>query len=359
MILSEDLQYIINGLTKLEHNALRSRTVFVTGFAGSLGFMLVQFFARYGQELGVKHVYLLDNYIFGKPGWVQAIEKHPLFTVCGGDIIRENLSFARDADLIFHMASLASPVYYRRYPIETMDADVVGLRRLLDFYNDKDIYNLLFYSTSEVYGDPDPTMVPTKENYWGNVNTSGPRACYDESKRYAETLCYNFHHQKKFPLTVIRPFNCFGPGLRTNDKRAPADFAMNVLQNEPIAIYSDGNATRTFCYSSDMTLAALKCALYTQYDIFNVGNDKDEITVYELAEIFRSVGKSLFGYSYEIIFMEHKDRHYNTDNPRRRRPDLAKIKSVLGYAPSVDVRTGVERYLKFLKSDEQTLRNTV
>ncbi|WMT40468.1 NAD-dependent epimerase/dehydratase family protein [Paenibacillus sp. D2_2] len=137
-----------------------------------------------------------------------------------GDVTREDFSFAGDADLIFHMASLASPVYYRLHPIETMDADVVGLRRLLDFYGDRGIFNLLFYSTSEVYGDPDPRLVPTPETYWGNVNSSGPRSCYDESKRYAETLCYNFHYQRGFPVTVLRPFNSFGPGLRTNDKRA-------------------------------------------------------------------------------------------------------------------------------------------
>ncbi|TCZ73797.1 NAD-dependent epimerase/dehydratase family protein [Paenibacillus albiflavus] len=348
-ILSEDLRRIADGLTERECSALSGRSIFITGFAGSLGFMLVQFFAEYGQTLGVKRIYVLDNYIFGKPKWVHAIEDHPLFTVREGDVTRENLSFAGDADLIFHMASLASPVYYRLHPIETMDADVIGLRRLFDFYGDRGIFNLLFYSTSEVYGDPDPTMVPTPESYWGNVNSSGPRSCYDESKRYAETLCYNFHHQKGFPVTVLRPFNSFGPGLRTNDKRAPADFAMNILRNEPIVLYSDGKATRTFCYASDTTLASLKCALYAQYDIFNIGNDVEEMTIRELAEIYRSVGNSIFGYNGSILFREHADKHYNTDNPQRRCPDLSKIKTVLNYTPSVDTRTGVERYLMYLK----------
>ena len=349
-ILSEDLQCIANGLAEHERNALMGRTVFVTGFAGSLGFMLIHFFAQYGQTFGVKHVYTLDNYIFGKPEWVRTIEEHPLFTIREGDVTREDFSFAKDADLIFHMASLASPVYYRLHPIETMDADVIGLRRLFDYYYNRNIFNLLFYSTSEVYGDPDPSVVPTPESYWGNVNTSGPRACYDESKRYAETLCYNYYHQKGFPVTVVRPFNSFGPGLRTNDKRAPADFAMNVLNREPIMIYSDGKATRTFCYISDMTLASLKCALYARYDIFNIGNDNDEITVYELASIYRSVGNSLFGYSGDIVFREHEDKHYNTDDPQRRCPDLCKIITSLDYLPMVDTHTGVDRYLRFLQT---------
>jgi UDP-glucuronate decarboxylase len=351
-ILSEDLKQIANRLTKQERASLRGRSVLITGFAGSLGFMLMQFLAHYGQELGVKRVYALDNYVFGKPEWINEIETNPSFVIKEGDVTTEDFAFAADADLIFHMASLASPVYYRKHPIETMDADVVGLRRLLDFYKDRNIFNLLFYSTSEVYGDPASDMVPTKESYWGNVNTSGPRACYDESKRYAETLCYNFHHQYGFPVTVLRPFNSFGPGLRMNDKRAPADFALNVLQNEPITIYSDGKATRTFCYASDTTLASLKCALYAKYDIFNIGNDIEEMTVLELAKIYRDAGKELFGYSGDIIFREHTDKHYNTDNPQRRCPDLSKIKEMLGYEPTMNTRAGVGRYLKYLKQGD-------
>ncbi|MDT8979924.1 NAD-dependent epimerase/dehydratase family protein [Paenibacillus sp. chi10] len=347
-ILLEDLRCIAEGLTECERSTLSGRNIFITGFAGSLGFMLVQFFAHYGQTLGVKRVYVLDNYIFGKPKWVHEIECHPLFTVREGDVTQEDFSFAGDADLIFHMASLASPVYYRLYPIETMDADVIGLRRLLDFFSNRGIFNLLFYSTSEIYGDPDPKMVPTPESYWGNVNSSGPRSCYDESKRYAETLCYHFHYQKGFHVTVVRPFNSFGPGLRTNDKRAPADFAMNILRNEPLVLYSDGKATRTFSYASDTTLASLKCALYARYDIFNIGSDAEEMTIRELAEIYRSVGNNIFGYKGSIMFREHTDKHYNTDNPQRRRPDLTKIKTVLNFTPFVDTRTGVERYLRYL-----------
>jgi UDP-glucuronate decarboxylase len=144
VILSEDLQNIARGLTESEREALKGRTILITGFAGSLGFMLARFFAGPGQALGVKRVYALDNYIFGQPPWVRAVAEHPLFSVREGDVTREDLSFAAEADLIFHRASLASPVYYRRHPIETMDADVVGLRRLLDFYRDKGIFNLLF-----------------------------------------------------------------------------------------------------------------------------------------------------------------------------------------------------------------------
>lgn len=350
LILAQDLQNILNGLSSQEKSTLSGKTIFITGFAGSLGFMMMQFFAKYGEELGVKHVYALDSYVFGKPAWIADLENLKLFTIVKGDILNADLTQFKNAETIFHMASLASPVYYRLHPIETMDADVVGLRRLLDYFQNKNIFNLLFYSTSEIYGDPAQTMVPTPESYWGNVNTSGPRACYDESKRYAETLCYCFYHDRGFPSTIIRPFNSYGPGLRINDKRAPADFAMNVLNNEPIVIYSNGKATRTFCYSTDLTIASLKCILSGKYDIFNAGNDIDEMTVYNLAEIYKKTGQELFGYDQEITFKVHEDKHYNTDNPQRRCPNLTKIKTELGYNPQVDVRTGVRKYLEFLKN---------
>ena len=342
MILKEDVQAIYTGLSAQEIQTLTGKTILVTGFAGSLGFMLVQFLAEY--RLASK-VYLLDSYVFGKPDWVNQLDTN-YFTVLEADVT--TCDFPADANLIFHMASLASPVYYRLHPIETMDADVIGLRRLLDFYKDKNIYNLLFYSTSEIYGDPDPNQVPTPETYWGNVNTVGPRACYDESKRYGETLCYNYYHVHDFPVTIVRPFNSYGPGLRVNDKRAPADFALNVLNNEDIVLYSDGTATRTFCYNTDMTIATLKIILQQKFDVYNAGNDQGEMTIRELAELYQSVGQELFGYIGQIVFQEHNDKHYNADNPQRRRPNLNKVGTDLRYQACVGAQKGVGRYLKYL-----------
>ena len=242
-IIKEDLERIYNSLTETEKEILIDKKVLITGFAGSLGYMLCKFFCEYGKKLEIKKVYCIDNYVFGKPNWVNEILDNKLFKIKEDDIISCDLEFAKDANLIFHMASLASPVYYRLHPIETMDADVIGLRRLLEYYQDKNIYNLLFFSTSEIYGNPAVGMVPTAEDYFGNVNTSGPRACYDESKRFGETICYNFNKERNINVTVIRPFNSYGPGLRTNDKRVMADFAKNVLDNETFCkyreIYSD------------------------------------------------------------------------------------------------------------------------
>ncbi|MBN1646466.1 MAG: NAD-dependent epimerase/dehydratase family protein [Spirochaetales bacterium] len=347
-VLDSDLQRIFLSLSIEEKKRLAGKTVFITGFAGSLGYMLMHFFASYGPQLTLKKVYCLDNFMFGKPAWVSRFDADPLFVIREGDVTVHGFDFAQDADLIFHMASLASPVYYRLHPIETIDADVTGLRRLLDFYADKKICNLLFYSTSEVYGDPEPAMVPTPETYWGNVNTSGPRACYDESKRFAETLCYYYHHQLNFPVTVVRPFNSFGPGLRTNDQRVVADFAQAVLTNNDITIFSDGKTTRTFCYVADTTIGCLKCIFHDKYDIFNIGLDGEEITIHRLAEIYQDIGKKYFGYTGKITYKTHTDRHYLTDNPRRRCPDIAKAREILDYNPETDTETAVLRYLTHL-----------
>jgi UDP-glucuronate decarboxylase len=150
---------------------------------------------------------------------------------------------------------------------------------------------LLFYSTSEIYGNPPTGQISTSEDYYGYVNTSGSRVSYDESKRFGETLCYNFHYKYVMPITVVRPFNSFGPRLRTNNQRVVADFAKAVVENEAIIINSDGTATRTFSYISDTTLGCIKCALYNKYDIFNIGNDNDEVAILHLESIYKSVGE--------------------------------------------------------------------
>lgn len=353
-VLTEDLVRIYEGLSG-ERKLLKDKTVLITGFAGSLGFMLCQFFAKYGEQLEIMRVHCLDNYQFGKPKWVEDLSEHPLFHIQEGDITTVNLDFAYDANLIFHMASLASPVFYWLHPIETMDADVIGLRRLLEFYQGREIFNLLFYSTSEIYGDPDPAWVPTPETYRGSVNTSGPRACYDESKRFGETLCYCFNKYRQVPVTVVRPFNSYGPGLRTNDQRVVADFAENILKNENLVIYSDGRATRTFCYVTDTTLGCLKAILHGKYDIFNIGMNVEEMSISQLAERYQKIGNEQFHYQGKIVYQQHIDCEYLTDNPQRRCPNIEKSKKLLNFNPTVPVEEGVSRYLRFLAEQNKPL----
>lgn len=344
-----DMKLIYSGLSDMDKENLKDRNILITGFAGSLGYSLLHFLALYGKKLKVKRVFGIDNFMFGKPLWVKRISKYPIFDLRELDVISCDLEFAKDADLIFHMASLASPVYYRQHPIETIDADVTGLRRLLDFYKDKFIKGFLFYSSSEVYGDPNSSEIPTKESYWGNVNPCGPRACYDESKRFGETLCYNFARQYNMPITIVRPFNNYGPGMRINDQRVVADFAKAVIDNEDIVIYSNGKPTRTFDYIPDATVGYIKCALYGKFEVFNIGSDSYEISILELAELCKKIGNELYGYKGNILYKTHWDKDYLTDNPNRRCPDIAKARKLINYEPQIYIEEGIKKYLLYLK----------
>ncbi|MFF2912219.1 NAD-dependent epimerase/dehydratase family protein [Paenibacillus sp. NPDC057934] len=352
-ITRQDMEFINNSLSELDKEKLMGMNVLVTGFAGSLGYTLMHYFLLYGHELGIKKVYGIDSYIFGKPKWVERIAGSDLFDLREMDVITGDFDFAGDADLIFHMASLASPVFYRKYPIETIDADVTGLRRLLDYYKQKPIKGFLFYSSSEIYGDPHPSQIPTSEEYWGNTNTVGPRACYDESKRFGETLCYNFARQYDMPITVVRPFNNYGPGMRINDQRVVADFAKAIINREDIVIYSNGKPTRTFDYIADATVGYIKCVLYGEFDVFNIGSDYPEITILELAELYQAIGKEQFEYDRKIVFQIHSDKEYLVDNPNRRCPDITKARKLLQYEPVIHVEQGVQRYLEYLKNSDR------
>jgi UDP-glucuronate decarboxylase len=249
------------------------------------------------------------------------------------------------------MASIASPSFYRQYPLETVDANVWGLRSLLEFYRGKAIKGLLFFSSSEIYGDPDSGHIPTDEDYRGYVSATGPRACYDEAKRFGETLCAIYAQKFDMPIGVVRPFNNYGPGMKLTDRRVPADFARAVYENKDIAILSDGSPTRTFCYVADAVIGYIKVLLHGSYDCFNIGIDRPEITVRRLAGIYAAAGRELFGYGGEVVFGSPGDSQYLTHNPERRRPVISKAKSLLNYNPAVEVEDGVRKFLRFIAED--------
>lgn len=357
-IVQQDLERIYNGLTEAERAKFQDSTVLFTGGAGFLGFYFIQFLTHYRQELGIKKVICLDNFQVGCPQWLKklsgdgAVELHK-FNIITDDVAK--ISGVEEADYIFHMASIASPIFYRKYPIETLDANIWGLRRLLNFYQEKPIKGLAFYSSSEIYGDPTPENIPTPETYRGNVDCQGPRACYDESKRLGETMCYLFNRKYGMPISVIRPFNVFGPGMRLNDARVPADFANAVRQNQDIIIYSDGRPTRTFDYVSDAITGDLKALLYAQssFETFNIGTDKPEISIRRLAEIYREAGKEIFGYTGQVRFAVSEDPDYLTNNPNRRCPVIDKARKLLGYEPEVDVEQGVRYFLEYIKESSE------
>ncbi len=355
-IKQEDMNYIYEHLSEVEREKLKDTTVLITGCGGFLGYYFMNFFQTFEQELGIKKVIALDNFMLGNPKWIDVMRKNPLFDIRKFDIITDQISDipeSCEADYIIHMASIASPMFYRQYPIETLDANIWGLRSLLDFYKKRDIKGFLFFSSSELYGDPSPENIPTNEEYRGNVSATGPRACYDESKRFGETMCGLFARKYGMSIGVARPFNNYGPGMKINDKRVPADFAKAVYEGKDITILSSGTPTRTFCYIADSITGYLKVLLYGRYDYFNIGIDKPEISIKELADIYTAAGKEIFGYEGKVIYNISEDKEYLTHNPERRCPDITKAKEKLHYEPSIEVEKGIRRFLLFIKENSE------
>lgn len=355
-VLQRDFEHTLNGLSTEEKARLQDSTILITGCGGFLGYYFMHFFNAEAETLGVKKVIALDNFMLGYPKWIEKLEKNPLFDIQKFDIIKDHIADingADKADFIIHMASIASPMFYRKYPIETLDANIWGLRSLLDFYKEKPIRGFLFYSSSELYGNPDAAHVPTSEDYYGYVCATGPRSCYDESKRFGETMCMLFAQKYDMPIGVTRPFNNYGPGMRIGDKRVPADFALAVMENRDIEILSDGAPTRTFCYIADSVCGYLKVMLHGTYDYFNIGIEKPEISISQLAEIYTAAGKDIFGYTGKVVYRHSNDKEYLTNNPQRRCPNIDKARRILGYAPSINVEEGVGRFLQFLKESEE------
>lgn len=359
-IVIQDLNEIFSSLTQSQKDFFKNSNILITGCAGFLGFYLLHFFMRFSKELGIKKVIGLDNFMLRLPEWLQVLQnEYPQnLEISKFDVIKDkiaDLNAAQHVDIIIHMASVASPVFYRQYPIETLDANIWGLRNLLNFYSEKTIKGFLFFSSSEIYGDPTPQYIPTPETYRGNVACIGPRACYDESKRFGETMCYLFAQKYLLPTTIVRPFNNYGPGMNLEDKRVPADFAQAVLNNEDIKILSDGSPKRTFCYISDAISGYLKALSYGKFDVFNIGIDRLEISIKELAIIYQKMGKKVWDYTGKITLSAPKEKEYLIDNPIRRSPLIDKAKSLLDYNPKVLVEEGVERFLKFLSEENKRI----
>jgi nucleoside-diphosphate-sugar epimerase len=202
----------------------------------------------------------------------------------------------------------------------------------------------LFYSSSEIYGDPDAANIPTAEDYRGSVSCTGPRACYDEAKRYGETLCVNFARQHGLPVKAARPFNNYGPGLKITDGRVIPDFARDVLCGRDIVMLSDGSATRTFCYSADAVAGYYKVLVRGRAgEAYNIGVEKPEISMAQLGERIVALGAKLYGYRGKVVRQTSGDADYLVDNPNRRCPIITKARTELGYEPKIDLDEGLRR----------------
>jgi UDP-glucuronate decarboxylase len=304
------------------------KRIMVTGGAGFLGSHLCEQLLHLGHD-----VVCVDNLFTGSKRNIKHLLDHDRFEFIHHDIIQPLLI---DVDQIYNLACPASPVHYQHNPVKTIQTNVVGTFNMVELARQTRA-RILQASTSEIYGDP--SVHPQPETYWGNVNTVGPRSCYDEGKRCAETLLTDYHLQNGVETRIARIFNTYGPRMAFNDGRVVSNFCIQALKNEPVTIYGDGGQTRSFCYVDDLIAGLISLMDYTGMDAsmpVNLGNPK-EFTIRELALLcIRLVGNKS-----EII-----QKPLPQDDPMQRCPDISRAKAILRWSPKTDLETGMKRVIE-------------
>jgi len=319
---------------------LAGKTIMLTGARGFLG--------RYFAEI----VLYLNENVLDSPCRLVAIDNLITAGEAGSKIADlPNVTFLRhdaitplDWDepvhFIIHAAGIASPFYYRAYPLETLEVAITGTRNMLELAR-RHHAKFAFFSSSEIYGDPDAAHVPTPESFRGRVSCQGPRACYDESKRVGETLCYIYHERYEVATNTIRPFNVYGPGMQEADYRVLPNFASRIKGNKPLNVYGSGNQTRTFCYVTDAMVGFLLVLLKgIPGEAYNIGNPVPEISVLDLVKIIERVVERPIAHN----IIEYPDS-YPADEPNRRCPDIRKARLQLGFGPEIGIVEGLGRFL--------------
>lgn len=307
-------------------------TILVTGGAGFLGSHLCERLLAMGEE-----VICVDNFFSGRKDNISHLIGHPQFEVIRHDIVHP---LYIEADQIYNLACPASPVAYQFNPIKTIKTSTVGMVNVLGLAK-RCGARVLHTSTSEVYGDPD--VHPQKEDYWGNVNPLGPRSCYDEGKRVAESLCVNYHLAHDVEVRIVRIFNTYGPRMDPNDGRVVSNFIMQALRGEGLTVYGEGTQTRSFCYVSDLIEGFIRMMNQDEHiGPVNLGNPTEN-TMIELAEAVLAVT----GSNSEIV-----KAPLPQDDPQRRCPDITLAKQLLSWEPQVDLRTGLQSTVDYYKSTQ-------
>lgn len=352
-VVAQDLDSMCRRLDE-EFGRMAGSELLITGGAGFLGYYFVHAVHHHNRNSAERDwisLTIFDNYVRGVPNWTKELDQD-----CGVRFRPYDLALPlpddmADFEYVIHAASIASPNYYRQRPIETMDSNVNGLRALLDHFSrqqrdGKPVGGFVFMSSSEIYGDPPSECIPTPETYRGYVSCTGPRACYDEAKRYGETLCVNFAQQYGLPIRAVRPFNNYGPGLKITDRRVLPDFARDILTGQDVSILSDGTPMRTFCYVADAVVGYYKALVRGgSGEAYNIGTESPEISMKELANLMVAAAGDLFGYTGTVVMGQAADQDYLVDNPNRRCPDISKAREQLGYNPIVPLEDGLRRLL--------------
>jgi UDP-glucuronate decarboxylase len=309
-----------------------NKTILVTGGAGFIGSHLCKALLNEGNK-----VICLDNFFTGNIKNIANLKYNPNFKVVPHDITKSLIGVINDhVDEIYNLACPASPIHYQFDAIETIKASTIGIINVLDFAKLNGA-KILQTSTSEIYGDPH--VHPQIEGYRGNVNTLGPRACYDEGKRVSETLMMDYHRKFGLNIKIVRIFNTYGPNMDINDGRVVSNFVISALTKKPITIYGDGNQTRSFCYVSDTVEAIIKVMDSNYIGPFNVGNP-DERTIRSMAESIKKMTNS----NVKLI-----TKNLPEDDPTRRNPDISLIKNKIGWVPKVSFENGLKQTIMYFE----------
>ena len=312
----------------------QKKKVLISGGAGFIGSHLCDYYISQGED-----VWCIDNLSTGTLDNIEHLLKEPSFRFIQADVISldVNNTLKEKFDIIFHLASPASPPDYFCLPLETLKANSLGTEKMLEIARISNA-KFLFSSTSEVYGDP--TISPQPENYWGNVNPVGPRSVYDEGKRYGEALVMAYYRKYKADTRIIRIFNTYGERMRLNDGRVIPNFIGQLLQGKPLTIYGNGKQTRSFCYISDLIKGITKMMEADYHLPVNLGNPA-EFTILQLAEIIQKIA----GIETQIEFLPPLE-----DDPKQRRPDISKAKELLGWEPLVSLEEGLKKTIQYFQS---------
>lgn len=307
------------------------KTILVTGGAGFIGSHLCEELIASGDR-----VICVDNFFTGQRQNIAHLENNENFRLLEHDII-DPLDVDEDIDQIYNLACPASPPHYQKNPIRTVKANTIGVINVLGLAK-KTGARVLQASTSEIYGDPE--VHPQTEDYNGNVNPLSPRACYDEGKRVAETLCMDYHREHGIEIRIARIFNTYGPRMKPDDGRVVSNFITETLQNKPMSIYGDGSQTRSFCFVDDLVRGLILLMNQSDMGPINLGNPI-ELTMLELAKLV--LEKTQSKSTVEHMPLPEAD-------PKKRRPDITRAKKILGWQPSIGIDEGLTKTIEYFTS---------
>lgn len=309
--------------------------ILVTGSAGFIGSHLTDFALQMNNS-----VIGIDNFITGSRTNIAHLTQNNQFSILEHDLVTfDPKTLHHEVDVVFHLASPASPIQYKKHPVETLEVNSIGTKNALEIAR---LHNAIFVyaSTSEVYGDP--LEHPQSETYWGNVNPNGVRSCYDEAKRFGEAMAMTYLRSYGTQVRIARIFNTYGPRMDVQDGRVVSNFIVQALQNKPITLYGSGDQTRSFCYVDDLVkglwlLATKKC---DNGSVINLGNPNEK-KIKEIAQIIKQLTQSRSSIVEEPI---------DEDDPKKRKPDITRAQAILGWQPSVELTVGLTKTIDYFRT---------